>query len=839
MQHKSQLDQNTYHPFTLQNGLKTLMVNNPQADKSACALAVRTGSYDDNIQGIAHFLEHMLFMGTEQYPTENDFMDFLSKHNGSTNAYTGNDITVYYFDVDPNFFLEALERFAHFFKTPLFLKDSIDREINAVDSEYKNVLNYESQRIIRLCEVSFNDEYAQFNYGNNETLRINGIREKVIQFWKDNYSGNKMCLTLFHKSNVKFEVIKFFESIESKNIPEKLRINTLSGFKPQVIRSNVLGKIIKMVPRDDIKELRIHVELPIERDLYKNNVYGYIGFLLQNENKNQLTNILKIRGLIFDLDLNFWHTYTFTLLDLHFKLTEEGYTRYNEVIQIFYNFIKNISFNEDDYNKLSKTKRWEFRYLENKQPSDYVTELAENMFFYPHENILNHDFLYEKFDENQARYISDIISEPKNWLMFLICKGIENENIMFYHEEYFNIKYSICDAIEPKHDDMIKNVHPYGSFCYIYENSFLAPKSSVIITLNKMIEPKNYANTIYFMHMVQEDFLTKYDTEMFLSSVTFEFQVTATGMQLSFYGNNKYLVKCIEKYFECFESLNPTYFKMVKQMIKTANLNEKNKPPYKRVIKQFYDLFYKYRPSIEDLIETDEKIIFSDVKIDTNFFVDFFVIGNCNPYDIQSLYEKLLDKYGTITQYVFKKTGLPECFELKTEDNLNNAVCVFIDICNRSDYDKIACLELLVQNSSEIFFDRLRTSEALGYIVNNNILYLHDSVFYTFIVQSEKSSEFLKNRILEFIQEYKTNISEMDAAEFYFLKDSTISHFSEKFKNLNEYVSFNFELYVSGNLNLKYKEDVLRAIDKIEMRHLGFDGNITVGKAMNKTNINK
>lgn len=65
----------------------------------------------DNIPGLAHFCEHMLFLGTEKYPDENDYNKFLSEHGGSSNASTTTDHTNYYFDVAPNHLKEALDRY--------------------------------------------------------------------------------------------------------------------------------------------------------------------------------------------------------------------------------------------------------------------------------------------------------------------------------------------------------------------------------------------------------------------------------------------------------------------------------------------------------------------------------------------------------------------------------------------------------------------------------------------------------------------------------------------------------------------------------------------------------
>ncbi|KNC71979.1 hypothetical protein SARC_15476, partial [Sphaeroforma arctica JP610] len=61
----------------LDNGLKVLLVSDPKADKAAAALDVHVGHLHDpkELPGLAHFCEHLLFLGTEKYPKENVFSE--------------------------------------------------------------------------------------------------------------------------------------------------------------------------------------------------------------------------------------------------------------------------------------------------------------------------------------------------------------------------------------------------------------------------------------------------------------------------------------------------------------------------------------------------------------------------------------------------------------------------------------------------------------------------------------------------------------------------------------------------------------------------------------------
>ncbi|KAJ7315592.1 Metalloenzyme, LuxS/M16 peptidase-like protein [Mycena albidolilacea] len=132
---KSEQDDREYRLILLENGLEAMLVHDSKANKAAASLDVAVGHLrdPDDIPGLAHFCEHLLFMETEEFPRENEYSEFLAKNNGGSNAYTSTSTTNYYFNVATPALSQALTRF----HSPLFGPSCTSRELNAVGSEHK------------------------------------------------------------------------------------------------------------------------------------------------------------------------------------------------------------------------------------------------------------------------------------------------------------------------------------------------------------------------------------------------------------------------------------------------------------------------------------------------------------------------------------------------------------------------------------------------------------------------------------------------------------------------------------------------------------------------------
>ena len=321
---KHPLDETEYERFVMDNGLKVLLVSDPKLDKAAASMAIGAGSLMDpeDRQGLAHFLEHMLFLGTEKYPSAEEYGNYLQSNGGYSNAYTAGDHTNYHFEVYPFAFEGALDRFAQFFIAPLFSQEYTDREMNAVNSEHEKNLENDTWRSYQIWRNLYNPNHPanHFSTGNLETLE--GIKsEEFINFYKKYYSANQMALSLVAPNSLaemKSWVEQYFAPIKNQGVD---RIHYPSDY----ILPKEAFRLIKMVPIKDLRELSLEFPMPSYLEQYDQKSFALINYIIGYEGEGSLLSALKEQGWATGLGANFGlDTVDYASLFINVQLTPEG-----------------------------------------------------------------------------------------------------------------------------------------------------------------------------------------------------------------------------------------------------------------------------------------------------------------------------------------------------------------------------------------------------------------------------------------------------------------------------------------------------------------------------------
>ena len=196
---KHPLDKSQSKTIVLDNELKVYLLSDPDFNVSAASLAVDVGSLEnpDNRLGLAHFLEHMLFLGTEKFPDVDEYSSYLKNNGGFSNAYTTTDHTNYQFQVLPDALEGAIDRFAQFFIAPLFTEEYTAREVNAVNSEHqKNIMN-DGRRSYRFSQLFAKEGHPEQKFSTGDIETLGDIdRAELLDFYDKHYSSNKMGLAI-------------------------------------------------------------------------------------------------------------------------------------------------------------------------------------------------------------------------------------------------------------------------------------------------------------------------------------------------------------------------------------------------------------------------------------------------------------------------------------------------------------------------------------------------------------------------------------------------------------------------------------------------------------------
>ncbi|XP_049443655.1 nardilysin-like [Epinephelus fuscoguttatus] len=429
--------------------------------QAAAALCISVGSFSDpdDLPGLAHFLEHMVFMGSEKYPAENGFDAFLKKHGGSDNASTDCERTIFQFDVQRKYFREALDRWAQFFICPLMIEDAIDREVEAVDSEYQLARPSDSHRKEMLFGSLAKPGHpmSKFCWGNAQTLK-HEPREKQINtyqrlrdFWRRYYSAHYMTLSVQSKETLdtlEQWVRDIFIKVPNNGEPRADFSHLLQPFD-----TPAFNKLYRVVPVRKVHALTISWAVPPQGKHYRVKPLHYISWLIGHEGTGSILSLLRKKCWALALfggnsETGFDQNTTYSIFSISITLTDQGYQNFYQVVHFVFQYLKMLQTlgpQQRIYEEIQKIEANEFHYQEQTDPIEFVENICENMQLFPKEDFLTGDQLMFEFD---PQVISAALSPLTPDRANLLLLSPENEGHCTLKEKWFGTSYSMEDIPE-------------------------------------------------------------------------------------------------------------------------------------------------------------------------------------------------------------------------------------------------------------------------------------------------------------------------------------------------------------------------------------------------------
>jgi insulysin len=870
---KSNNDKREYTYFTLDNKLQCLIIKDNDESMCGACLNIEVGSMLETVDGLAHFLEHMVFMGSKKYPQSNDFMGSINKSGGETNASTSNTFTNYYFTISPDKYLETLDKFSQFFIDPLLNQVYIDKEINAVNSEsMKNVLddNWISQEILRTL---VNNIYPLNHYtcGTTKSLTIPNIYDKLLEFHNKYYLAQYMTLVIFINKDINMndltsQILNTFGIIKHTN-------EIITKKYGRILKSQ---QIVYYVPNKNENKLSIVFEFKKQKELLK-APYWFLKQIFSSQYKKSLYDHLLKKNYVMQSDINdIISLDDYDIFTVDFILTENGINNVQEIYSYVINYLKyivNKINNKDEYlkkiyNEYLQTNKNNFKYWEDIDIIDTMTLMSHIMQEeLPKEFLLSFDTHLYDFDEfcNFAKFIledynfsvsigskkyKDICTEK--FPIYDVCYKVEDLKLLDINIESLPIINDfVCYNLEfdkqiqqlklPMQIDKYKdkyNLFYYGDINFNIPNIDI----KIIIKLPTILNnARTYVGMLLFLNSAYSH-INPYKNMAadanYLINVRLEYDLLY--IYISGYTQKiKKIIRVIKKMF--LKDFKEKHYKIAHyQLIKSLKNINVSSPLTQMNILFEKNIYPKYFMPNEQLKEAENITMSECIEIFRNNFIkartNILCSGNINSetaeYLSTKLYESLGIKENINDQNIFNinmdlinyNTPYIKIIKSSNNEEKNNIMTYNYNLftfrkIGKKWESKILFARLCASLLSYKYFYSLRTEKQLGYIVRCKIVTVINNFNITCILQFTVQSPNTKTDKLikltdEFLKEqsnYIMNIMTEQEYKLYIKGERT--KLQKKFTSLT---SLNI-YYTSALLDESFTFDLnTRLLNKLE-----------------------
>ena len=451
---KPKFDLRDFIGGTLENNIKYILIHDKFLKSSYVSITINIGCFADPIDtgGLAHFLEHMLFMGSHKYPKVNYFFNKLKEKGGYSNAYTDQNNTVYYFNTFNDNLDELFDIFSRFFIDPLFNESTIYKEVNAVNEEHMKNINNDNWKLEYFIYFLMNKNsfLNKFSTGSLETLNKPNIKDLLLDFYNKYYNSDNIsiCIASSLSINKMYEIINnSFGHIEKK-ISEKIQIN-----KPFYIENKL--NIYHLKSLSNIFKLIFLWEIPNQEKYLYSRDFLILKLILLNNSENSLYFYLTNLGYIINLDISINKEGIFIF---EFNLTILGFDNINTIQSILFSYLNYI----------------------------YTLDIKIYAEYFKKINHIN-------FDNNNKTSIVNL------------CNLLASEHLIYNTKDVYYNSLNICE-IKKSYNELFKK--------YINETNFIKIIiSNYDIDNYKYLELPYYTHT-YYTKLNDKNKIIKYDNKI-------------------------------------------------------------------------------------------------------------------------------------------------------------------------------------------------------------------------------------------------------------------------------------------------------------------------------------
>ncbi len=572
--------------FSFDNGLQTIFEKREHTGVVAAQVWVKVGSKyeDEKVAGITHFIEHLIFKGTERLQG-NSFATRIESLGGTVNAFTSYDNTVYHIIIPKKAFEEGLDLLIESVQHPAFPADELEKERKVILEEIK-MGEDDPQR--KLFNELFSISYQGLPYGRpvigfDETVK-SITRADIIDYYKAHYTPDNMTVVIVGDFNEKAT-----KEIVQKTLGERKEKISMSPFSKNAVASkNDTG--IRIIERD-VRENYLALSYPIPQISHKDvPAIEVLGTILGDGESSRLVESLKRKRSIVT-----------NVADYIFSPRESGL------------FVLYATFRVGEYEPIVSEIDAELKKIKSGVISDWEMEKAKNM--------IRASYIYsDETVQGKARRIGNyqtMTGDPDFLDKFL--KGIDKvtkADVKRVFEKYLSVKDRKTIFLKPK-----PKANPYtlelpnGLKCVINKNKAAPSFSFRIAFVGGVKEEPEGKNGVFNL---LSSMLLRGAKKKDASAIAREIDFLAGDMS-PYNGRNlfglsgKFLSKDLKSVLSLLKEVltettlkNEELMKVKEEAL--SGIRQRDDDPVGYTFTRFNEIFYKGHPYSKDPIGTEKDV---------------------------------------------------------------------------------------------------------------------------------------------------------------------------------------------------------------------------------------
>jgi len=772
----------------------------------------------------------------------------LSQHDGSNNAYTEQEKTVFFNEISHAGFNEGMDRFAQFFIEPLFQKEMVGRELDAVNSEHmKNVPN-QGRRLWELMRSTAKNTsvLSHFYTGTTESLG-HGDNKTVAalrKYHSKNYCAPRMNLVMVSNRTLDDQIAvahKHFDAVpRGECSPTPRDFGGDKSFADAATRGNLIEFHTDSAPQ-------LQFMWPMQPTLknYKAQPSSMLSYVLGYAGPKSLKSELKARDLASDLGLQVDQSSAGTVVFLTLDLTPSGLKDVKGTTEVVFDYLQRVrtSAKEDlktVYPSMQKMMAVTFDYME--QPDsvmDAVSGLAADSMSYDAADVLTGG---TNIDQMDAVLVEDLTMQlsPDNVNLAMATKDFDEKRANRFNK-YYKVHYAqnpIPESIRGSWGKAIAgdNLKPPPALKYVPTNLavldasageipkhaasksgeevwwlgrglFPLPKAQLRVKLSvptELFATAEYA-VLRKLHVEMANrFLEEPMEDYGNCGLNWQLKEVGSGYAMELDGYNEHISALVAQVTEGFanpDQHDAKRFEQVKQRIMDDLEDATSKMPYAHAAEALSAI------STNSVFGRDELLKSLKATGSTRFAayldelkasgvrVQMLATGNLEEATAQDLGETLTKKLAF--KKILKKAEAArtkalvadgENIEVRMKNPIpgdNNSATINMYQYGIPDVSQRVKLLMLGQMIANPVYDELRTKEQLGYVVFGGVMQHVGVLELRVIVQGAKQGpDYVDGRIESVLDSFDQKLKNQTAAEFSRWKASLRSSINREDQNM-------------------------------------------------------